>query len=174
VGTALAWAFEEMALWSIMAIAVAALIYAMLLARQILRQDSGSGKMKEVWEAILQGANAYLKTQLRSIIPFIVILTIVLYLTSALVGGPFNISSGRAGAFLMGSVFSASVGYLGMNMAVRRNVRVSSAARRSFRDALKIAYRSGTITGMLTDGLGLLGGTIIIMIDRQAAPEVLL
>ena len=171
---ALAWSFEEMALWSVMAIAIAALVYAMLLARQILRQDSGSGKMKEVWEAILKGANAYLRTQLRSIIPFIAILTIVLYLTSALVGGPLNISIGRAGAFLMGSVFSASVGYLGMNMAVRGNVRVASAARRSFRDALKIAYRSGTITGMLTDGLGLLGGTMIFMIYRQSAPEVLL
>lgn len=166
--------FETLALWSILSIAIAALVYAMLLARQILREDSGSGKMREVWEAILRGANAYLKTQLKSIVPFIALLVVVLYLTSALVGGPFNISIGRAGAFLMGSVFSASVGYLGMNMAVRGNVRVASAARRGFRDALRIAYRSGTITGMLTDGLGLFGGTIIFMIYRQSAPQVLL
>jgi K(+)-stimulated pyrophosphate-energized sodium pump len=171
---ALAWSFETLALWSVLSVAVAALVYAMLLARQILREDSGSGKMKEVWEAIHSGANAYLRTQLKSIVPFIALLTVVLFLTSALVGGPFNISIGRAGAFLMGSVFSASVGYLGMNMAVRGNVRVASAARRSFRDALKIAYRSGTITGMLTDGLGLLGGTVIFMIYRQSAPQVLL
>ncbi|HXZ98321.1 MAG TPA: sodium/proton-translocating pyrophosphatase, partial [Candidatus Acidoferrum sp.] len=98
--------FETAALWTILSIAIAALVYAMLLARQILREDSGSGKMREVWEAILRGANAYLRTQLRSIVPFIALLVVVLYLTSALVGGPFNISIGRAGAFLMGSVFS--------------------------------------------------------------------
>ena len=61
-----------------------------------------------------------------------------------------------------------------MRMAVLGNVRVASAARRSFGDALRIGYRTGTITGMLTDGLGLLGGTIIFMIYGQAAPEVLL
>jgi K(+)-stimulated pyrophosphate-energized sodium pump len=174
VGIGVAWSFENIALWSVLSIAIAALLYAVLLARQILREDSGSGKMKEVWQAILNGANAYLRTQLKSIVPFIALLTVVLYFTSALVGGPFNISIGRAGAFLMGSVFSASVGYLGMNMAVRGNVRVASAARKGFRGALRIAYRSGTITGMLTDGLGLFGGTIIFMIYRQSAPEVLL
>lgn len=171
---AFAWSFESLALWSILGIAIAALVYAMLLARQILREDSGSGRMREVWESILKGANAYLKTQFRSIVLFIALLTFVLYLTSALVGGPFQIAVGRAGAFLMGSIFSALVGYLGMNMAVRGNVRVASAARRSFRDSLRIAYRSGTITGMLTDGLGLFGGTIIFMIYLQSAPEVLL
>ncbi len=169
-----AWSFESLALWSVLCVAIAALIYAMLLARQILREDSGSGRMREVWEGILKGANAYLRTQLRSIVPFIVLLTVVLYLTSALVGGPFQIAVGRSGAFLMGAIFSASVGYLGMNMAVRGNVRVASAARRSFRDALRIAYRSGTITGMLTDGLGLFGGTMIFMIYQRSAPEVLL
>ncbi len=168
------WSFESLALWSILGIAVAALVYAILLARQILREDSGSGRMREVWESILKGANAYLKTQFRSIVLFIALLTVVLYLTSALVGGPFQIAVGRAGAFLMGSIFSALVGYLGMNMAVRGNVRVASAARRSFRDSLRIAYRTGTITGMLTDGLGLFGGTIIFMIYLQSAPEVLL
>jgi len=171
---AFTWSFESLALWSVLGVAIAALVYAMLLARQILREDSGSGRMREVWGSILKGANAYLKTQFKSIVLFIVVLTFVLYLTSALVGGSFQIAVGRAGAFLMGSIFSASVGYLGMNMAVRGNVRVASAARRSFRDALRIAYRSGTITGMLTDGLGLLGGTVIFMIYLRSAPEVLL
>ncbi len=74
----------------------------------------------------------------------------------------------------MGSFFSAMVGYLGMNMAVQGNIRVMQASKKSFRDALRIAYRSGTITGMLTDGLGLLGGTLIFIIYMKAAPEVLL
>jgi K(+)-stimulated pyrophosphate-energized sodium pump len=80
----------------------------------------------------------------------------------------------RAGAFFMGSSFSALVGFIGMNMAVEGNVRVASASRVSYGEALKIAYRSGTITGMLTDGLGLLGGTLIFIIFGEASPDVLL
>jgi K(+)-stimulated pyrophosphate-energized sodium pump len=80
----------------------------------------------------------------------------------------------RAIAFIMGSFFSLMVGQFGMRMAVQGNVRVASAARTSFDRALKIAYRSGTITGMLTDGLGLFGGTIIFIIMGKAAPDALL
>jgi K(+)-stimulated pyrophosphate-energized sodium pump len=88
-----------------------------------------------------------------------------------------NVAIGRALAFLMGAGFSALVGFIGMNMAVQGNVRVAAAAldpKRGYADALRIAYRSGTITGMLTDGLGLLGGTIIFLIFGIASPDVLL
>jgi K(+)-stimulated pyrophosphate-energized sodium pump len=81
---------------------------------------------------------------------------------------------GRALAFVMGASFSLIVGQFGMRMAVQGNVRVAAAARTSFSEALKIAYRSGTITGMLTDGLGLLGGSIIFIIFGLASPDVLL
>jgi len=74
----------------------------------------------------------------------------------------------------MGAGFSASVGYFGMLMAVRANVRVAQASRRSLREAVTISYRTGTIVGMLTEGLGLLGGVIIFMIYDVHAPEVLL
>jgi K(+)-stimulated pyrophosphate-energized sodium pump len=88
-----------------------------------------------------------------------------------------NTAFGRAGAFLMGALFSAAVGFVGMNMAVQGNVRVAAAAvdpKRGYSHALRIAYRSGTITGMLTDGLGLFGGTIIFIIFGIAAPDALL
>jgi K(+)-stimulated pyrophosphate-energized sodium pump len=88
-----------------------------------------------------------------------------------------NIALGRAGAFLVGALFSAAVGFVGMNMAVQGNVRVAAAAvdpKRGYADALRIAYRSGTITGMLTDGLGLLGGTAIFIIFGIASPDALL
>ncbi|MFQ5616250.1 MAG: sodium-translocating pyrophosphatase, partial [Anaerolineales bacterium] len=81
---------------------------------------------------------------------------------------------GRTIAFVMGAGFSLAVGQIGMRMAVQANVRVASAARYSFSDALRIAYRAGTITGMLTDGLGLFGGTIIFIIFGIAAPDALL
>jgi len=169
-----AFPFEVGAMWSILGIAIAGLLYAVLLSRQILKADAGNEAMQEVSHAIREGAGAYLNRQLRTIVVFIGILTIALYMTAALAGSHWTIAVGRAGAFLMGSLFSLTVGQIGMRMAVIGNVRVASAAQRSFGEALKIAYRSGTITGMLTDGLGLLGGTIIFIIYGKMAPEVLL
>jgi K(+)-stimulated pyrophosphate-energized sodium pump len=155
---------EEIMLWTVIATALGALIYAVLLARQTLKEKTGTGKMLQVWRAISEGANAYLKKQIKSILLIIIVLAVVLYLSSVLVGGPPSIAIGRALAFVMGVAFSGMVGFIGMNMAVKGNIRVAEAARRNFHDALRIAYRSGTITGMLTDGLGLLGGTAIFMI----------
>jgi K(+)-stimulated pyrophosphate-energized sodium pump len=84
------------------------------------------------------------------------------------------IAVGRTAAFILGATFSLLVGQLGMRMAIQANVRAASAARRGFNEALSIAYYAGTITGMLTDGLGLLGGTVIFMIFGKAAPDALL
>ncbi|MGE5559957.1 MAG: sodium-translocating pyrophosphatase [Chloroflexota bacterium] len=167
-------AFEHASLWAILAVAILGLGYAGVLTLQILREDRGTAKMQQVAGAIRTGANAYLNRQFRTIGLLIIVLTVALYLSAALTGAAPAVSWGRAAAFLMGSLFSATVGFIGMNMAVQGNVRVTSAAGRSFGDALRIAYRSGTITGMLTDGLGLLGGTLIFIIYRERAPEVLL
>ena len=165
---------ESTALYIVIAIAIAALLYAVLLARQIFKENTGSGKVKEVWAGIRAGANAYLRTQLRSVMMMVGLLGVFLYLSAALANYPLAIVVGRVGAFLMGAFFSAMVGFIGMNMAVQGNIRVSEASRTSFRKALRIAYRTGTITGMLTDGLGLLGGTTIFLIYQQNAPDVLL
>ena len=87
----------------------------------------------------------------------------------------FWIGIGRALAFVVGASFSTLVGQLGMRVAIEGNIRVSAeAARENYNNALTVAYRSGTFTGMLTDGLGLLGGTVIFMIFGQAAPDALL
>ncbi len=182
--------FEVIATWLVLAIALVGLLYALFLRRQILAEDKGTAEMIEVWEAIRQGANAYLGQQLRTILPFIVLLTIALFLSVYIVPPTefslevfagyseqtirLIVGIGRALAFVMGAGFSLTVGQLGMRMAVEGNVRVASAARTSFKDALRIAYRTGTITGMLTDGLGLLGGTLIFMLFGKAAPDALL
>ena len=182
--------FEQYAIYGVLGVAVLGLLYALLLRRQILREDKGSGKMQEVWSAIRDGADTYLRRQLKSILPLIALLTLALFLSVYIVPPSpealerfagrtpdsirLIVGIGRAVAFVMGAVFSLSVGQLGMRMAVQGNVRVASAARRSFGDALRIAYRSGTITGMLTDGLGLLGGTIIFIYFGKAAPDALL
>ncbi len=176
---------ELMAVWGILGVAILGLLYAVYLTRQILAEDTGNAQMREISESIRLGAVAYLSKQLRTITIFIAILTVALFGSAALITqlpkyvtdagfSTMQIALGRAGAFLMGSLFSLAVGQIGMRMAVLANVRVAAAATRSLRDALRVAYRTGTITGMLTDGLGLLGGTIIFMIYGQAAPEVLL
>ncbi len=182
--------FEQAAVWSVLGIAILGLLYAFYLRQEIMREDKGTPKMQEVWNAIREGADAYLRQQLKSIIPFIIVLTIALFLSVYVVPvseealtrfkgmAPekvrFIMGLGRALAFLLGAVFSTAVGQIGMRMAVQANVRVASAARRSFKDALRIGYRAGTITGMLTDGLGLLGGTIIFILFGIAAPDALL
>jgi K(+)-stimulated pyrophosphate-energized sodium pump len=201
--------FEQIAILVVLGIAILGLLYAVFLRSQILREDKGTEKMLKVWNAIREGADAYLKRQLRSILPLIAILTVLLFASVYIVKPTPEaaqwycmafkgatraaaevcarsltpaesqqlstlIGLGRALAFVMGASFSLAVGQIGMRMAVQGNVRVASAARRSFGDSLRIGYRAGTITGMLTDGLGLFGGTIIFIIFGIASPDVLL
>ncbi|MBI3174083.1 MAG: sodium-translocating pyrophosphatase [Chloroflexi bacterium] len=182
--------FEAAAIWAVFGVAILGLAYALFLRSQIMREDAGTPKMQEVWGAIRDGADAYLRRQLGSILPLILILTIALFFSVYIVPpspealerfkgmdeGQVRLIIGiaRAIAFVMGSGFSLAVGQIGMRMAVQGNVRVASASRRSFGDALRIAYRAGTITGMLTDGLGLLGGTLIFIALGIAAPDALL
>ena len=181
---------EAAAIWTVLGIAIVGLLYALFLRSQIMREDKGTEKMQQVWGAIRDGADAYLGRQLRSILPLIAILTVALFLSVYIVPPSpealqrfqgstpdqvrLIIGIARAVAFIMGAGFSLLVGQLGMRMAVQGNVRVASASRRSFADSLRIAYRAGTITGMLTDGLGLFGGTIIFIILGIAAPDALL
>ncbi len=162
---------EIIALWTVLGTAIVGLLYAAILMVQVLGEDCGTPEMQKISAGIRAGSNAYLSRQFRTILFLILLLTAALYYTT----GEKHIAIGRACAFLMGSIFSATVGLVGMNLAVRGNVRVAAAAnRKSFSQALKIAYRTGTITGMLTDGLGLFGGTLIFMIYGEKAYEVLL
>ena len=162
--------WERVALGGVLVVAMIGLLYAVFLAAEVLGKDQGTEAMRKVSDAIRIGANAYLSRQFRAIFSLILILTALLYCSA----GEQHIKIGRACAFLMGSLFSWLVGFIGMNLAVQGNVRVAAASRTSFAEALKIAYRTGTITGMLTDGLGLLGGTLIFMVYGEQAYEVLL
>ena len=162
--------WELWALRAVLATAFVGLLYAGLLIRQVRRADTGTEKMRQIARAIRDGANAYLHQQFRAIVWLIGLVAVALLFSAAVPA----IGWGRAGAFIMGALFSATVGYVGMNMAVQGNVRVAAAARTSFGKSLQIAYRTGTITGMLTDSLGLLGGTLIFLWYGEKAYEVLL
>jgi K(+)-stimulated pyrophosphate-energized sodium pump len=130
--------------------------------------------MQDIARAVREGANAYLYRQFRVVSVLIVLITVGLYLAADFAGAPPEISLGRAVAFLLGSVFSATVGFVGMRLATIGNLRVAAAARESFGGALQLGYRTGTITGMLTDGLGLLGGSLIFLVYGEHAYEALL
>ncbi|WP_245860525.1 sodium-translocating pyrophosphatase [Candidatus Chloroploca asiatica] len=181
-------ALQQAAVWAVLAISVFGIVYAFVLRAQVLAEDKGTAKMQEVWGFIKQGANAYLSQQFRTIAILIVILTFVLA-ASVLIVPPTQeaverfgseeaavlwVSIGRAVAFLMGSLFSYAVGFVGMSVAVEGNVRVAAAARKGYNPALQIAYKSGSVTGMLTVGLGLFGGTLIFIVFGIAAPDALL
>lgn len=161
--------FEEVALYAVLGSAFLALIYAWYLVRQVLSFPAGDQAMGKVAFAIQQGANVYLSRQFKTLAPFVLILTIVLFFSTQ---NQF-LALGRALAFLLGSTFSALVGAVGMNVATRANVRVAEAAKGSFKKSLELAFRAGSVTGMLTVGLGLLGATVIYLIYREQATQVL-
>jgi K(+)-stimulated pyrophosphate-energized sodium pump len=128
--------------------------------------------MQDIAAAVREGANAYLSAQFKKIGPLIIIITILLFLTYT--GSVDLFRWGRAGAFFIGALFSGLVGFVGMRLATEGNLRVAAAAKHSYGEALQLGYRTGTITGMLTDGLGLLGGTMIFIMYGEQAYEALL
>jgi K(+)-stimulated pyrophosphate-energized sodium pump len=179
--------FEQIAIVFVLCTAFFSLWYAWMLRKVVLKKDKGTEKMQEVWNAIRVGADSYLSRQLKRILPVIGVLTVALFLSVYIVPASHEavrefgqknaqiiVAIGRTIAFIMGASFSLLVGQLGMRMAIQANVRAASAARRGFNEALSIAYYAGTITGMLTDGLGLFGGTMIFIVFGTAAPDALL
>ena len=171
----------------VITVAFTSLGYAIWLWKNVISFPKGSEKMQKIWSAIKQGAEGYLKKQLRTIILALVLLTVVLFFSVYVVppskesiemfgkNATLVVAIGRTIAFIVGAAFSTIVGQLGMRVAIEGNIRVSQQAKLgSYNKALTVAYRAGTFTGMLTDGLGLLGGTVIFMIFGKSAPDALL
>jgi K(+)-stimulated pyrophosphate-energized sodium pump len=152
-----------------LAVAAAGFTYAALLIFQIRKEPQGTEEMRKVAHAIQQGAYAYLNRQFTIVLIPVALISIALFFTESLL----YFQLGRSLAFLTGAIFSATVGYVGMRMAVQGNVRVAEASKTGHGPALKIAYRTGTITGMLTDSFGLLGGTVIFSLFPNRPFEVL-
>jgi K(+)-stimulated pyrophosphate-energized sodium pump len=152
-------------------IAVAALVVAGLLVREVLAAGEGTEKMKEIAGAVQEGASAYLSRQFKTLSIFAVIVFFVLFLLPAESTGE---RIGRSIFFVVGAVFSGITGYVGMWLAVRANVRVAAAANDSGEQrAMRIAFRTGGVAGMFTVGLGLLGASIVVLVYKGDAPKVL-
>src|SRR5665811_1275774 len=152
-------------------IAVVALTMGVVFRRQVLAADPGTAKMQEIGDAVEEGAHAYLARQFKTLSVFVVI---VFFLLMALPADTAGIRFGRSGFFVLCAIFSAAVGYFGMSLAVKANVRVAAAANDSGRDVgMRIAFRTGGTVGMLTVGLGLLGASSVVLIYKGNAPTVL-
>jgi K(+)-stimulated pyrophosphate-energized sodium pump len=152
-------------------VAAFALLVAGYFAREVLRADQGTPKMQDISRAVQEGAAAYLRRQFTTLAPFAVVIFALLFILPADTTGA---RVGRSFFFLVGAAFSAFVGFAGMTLATRANVRMAAAANTAGpKPAMRVAFRSGGVVGMLTVGLGLLGASLVTLIFNEHAPQVL-
>jgi K(+)-stimulated pyrophosphate-energized sodium pump len=152
-------------------VALIALAISFVLRAGVLATGTGTVKMQEISAAVQEGGAAYLGRQFRTLSIFVVIVFLLLF---ALPADDWNQRIGRSVFFLVGAGFSATIGYLGMWLATRANVRVAAAANGEGREqAMKIAFRTGGTVGLATTGLGLLGASIVVLVYTGGAPKVL-
>ena len=158
-------------------IALIALVMAVIFRREVLAANDGTRNMQNIARGVQEGASAYLGRQFRTLSVFAVAAFFLLLLLPVHASADFSsltLRISRSVAFLAGAVFSALIGFLGMWLAVRANVRVAAAARDQGRDpAMKIAFRTGAHVGMATVGLGLFGAALVVFIFRGDAPTIL-
>ena len=158
----------------VMVVALLALAVAGMLVREVLSAGQGTERMRNIAVAVQEGAGAYLKRQFRTLAVFVVVIPLLLLMLPA---DTWGIAIGRSVFFALGALLSAATGFVGMWLAVRGNVRVAAAARgggeNDGRTAMRIAFRTGGVAGMITVGLGLFGAALVVVLYRGDAPIVL-
>ncbi len=174
---------DKILLVGALVVAVVALVAGYVLMKGVLAADAGDAEMHHIAGAIQEGAMAYIKRQFRTIGLIVIPLAIVVFATSAKItrdNGSVALNFAQSGlfrtlAFLVGGAASASIGFLGMWLATRGNIRTTAAAMRSdFPGALQVAIRTGGVCGLATAGLGLLGATTIILVFRNTSSAILI
>src|SRR5918998_1127506 len=152
-------------------VALAALAIGYVLLREVLAAGQGTERMQEIGRAVQEGAAAYLNRQFRTLGIFVVVVFVLLFALP----GDIGERVGRSIFFVIGAVFSATIGYLGMWLATRANIRVAAAAREEGgrEKAMRIAFRTGGVVGMFTVGLGLFGAAVVVLVYTGQAPKVL-
>ncbi|MEV6234247.1 sodium-translocating pyrophosphatase [Saccharopolyspora shandongensis] len=158
---------------AVMVIALAALAFGYVLIKEVLSAGQGTAKMQDIAKGVQEGASAYLNRQFRTLAIFAVIVFLVLF---ALPSESTGETIGRSIFFLFGAAFSATIGYLGMWLSTRANVRVAAAAREAGEGrekAMRVAFRTGGVVGMITVGLGLFGAALVVLVYAGGAPRVL-
>jgi K(+)-stimulated pyrophosphate-energized sodium pump len=153
-------------------VALIALVIGFFLRKEVLAAGQGTERMQEIGRAVQEGAAAYLNRQFRTLGIFVVIVFVLLFVLPADTTGE---RIGRSIFFVIGALFSATIGYLGMWLATRANIRVAAAAREEGgrEKAMRVAFRTGGAVGMFTVGLGLFGAALVVMVYAGQAPKVL-
>lgn len=142
------------------------LLFALYLSKSVLKEDVGTEKMREISEAIQQGAMAFLNRQYKTLIPIAIIIFILLIFISE-----YKMLS--AVSFLVGALFSGIAGYLGMYIATRANARTTNAAQTSLQKALSVAFKGGSVMGMGVVGLGILGVSLLYIFVAKGNAEAI-
>ena len=167
--------------WLVPVAGLVTVIFATLLARDVLRRDPGTPKMKEIGDMIFEGAWAFLKRQYSTIGMLSVVVAVIIGVLVALMGGEkgiegmtaFGIGWRTAVAFLVGAFCSAISGFIGMYIAVKSNVRCAAGAQKSLTEAVTIALRGGAVSGFLITALSLIGVTAIFFaFGGGSQPEI--
>ncbi|WP_025273374.1 sodium-translocating pyrophosphatase [Haloglycomyces albus] len=154
-------------------LALIALGFAGALVKNILRAETGTDSMRDIATAVQEGASAYLRRQFRTLGIFTVVAVVLLFILPVGDAGMAE-RVGRSGFFIVGALFSAFIGWAGMSLATRANVRVAAAARQGQKiGAMQLAFRTGGVVGFLTVGLGLLGACLVVLIYGASSPIVL-
>jgi K(+)-stimulated pyrophosphate-energized sodium pump len=155
--------------WMVPIAGLVTVIFAALMARNVLRRDPGTPKMKEIGDMIFEGAWAFLKRQYSTIGILSLVIAVIIGVLVALMGGEkgiegmtaFGIGWRTGVAFLVGAFCSAISGFIGMYIAVKSNVRCAAGAQKSLKEAVTIALRGGAVSGFLITALSLIGVTAI-------------
>ena len=144
-----------------------ALVFAALTAMRVLKAEAGNDLMRSIGDSIREGAGAFLRREYMSLLPFVVVVTVVLGVLDYTVFKHEMAVPATAISYLVGTICSGTAGFIGMNVAVRANVRTAAAAMRGLNPALRVAFSSGTVMGVTVVGIGLLGVTILYLIFQD-------
>lgn len=178
--------FEAQALWAVLIVALVAIVYALVLRSQVMKQAQGAEPLQAAGALVAAGGSAYLHQQ-RHVIAMVAVVLAALLAASVWFVPPTPMMLARFGeedaamwaaiaravACLVGALLAAVAGFVGMRLAVAASTRMVAAASKGYPQALQVAYGAGTVPGLLTTGLGLLGSTLLLMICGTAAPDVL-
>ena len=145
---------------------VVAIVFAAILAVRVVRADEGNSRMRAIAQAIREGSFAFLRREYLAIVPFVIVVAIALWLLIDRYTGDSWIPR-TAIAYLVGTVCSATAGFVGMNIAIRANVRTTAAAMRGLNPALRVAFSSGAVMGITVVGVGLLGVIVLYVIFQN-------
>jgi K(+)-stimulated pyrophosphate-energized sodium pump len=149
-----------------------ALLFALFTMSQVLKESMGTPKMKQLSEAVQEGAMAYMNRQYKTLAPFAIVIFVILWALQYMIeipeGSHLPVGPASAISFLVGAICSAIAGYLGMNSTTKSNARTAEAARsHGLGKALQVSFRAGAVMGLSVAGLGLLGVSVLFIIFKS-------